>query len=105
MTDRLTQLQEAANLLADHFCNAVGVLQQKAPPGTFPGFERSSSKPDYPSNDDDALLFAQMIARTAKDIDILVESLPNEESSPELQVSLLFSVVSSIYYTSMYTFL
>ncbi len=33
-----------------------------------------------------ALMFAQLIARTAKDIDVLVESLPSEESSAELQV-------------------
>jgi len=33
-------------------------------------------------------LFAQLIARTAKDIDVLIDSLPSEDSSPELQVSL-----------------
>ena len=36
---------------------------------------------------DHAQLFAQLIARTAKDIDILIDSLPSEESSAELQVS------------------
>ena len=35
---------------------------------------------------DHALLFAQLIARTAKDIDVLIDSLPSEESSAELQV-------------------
>ena len=30
-------------------------------------------------------MFAQLIARTAKDIEVLIESLPNEESSTELQ--------------------
>ena len=30
-------------------------------------------------------LFAQLIARTAKDIEVLIESLPSEESSSELQ--------------------
>ena len=35
---------------------------------------------------DNAKLFAQLIARTAKDIDELVNSLPSDESSPELQV-------------------
>jgi mediator of RNA polymerase II transcription subunit 21 len=89
MADRLTQLQEAANQLADHFCNAVGILQQTAPPGQFAGFERSPSKPPGVQNDDNALLFAQLIARTAKDIDILIDSLPNEDSSPELQVASL----------------
>ncbi|ESO00708.1 hypothetical protein HELRODRAFT_192580 [Helobdella robusta] len=91
MADRLTQLQEAANLLADHFCNAVGILQQIAPPGQFAGFEKSASatKPAQVTSDETALLFAQLIARTAKDIDILVDSLPNEDSSPELQVASL----------------
>lgn len=31
------------------------------------------------------MLFAQLIARTAKDIEVLIDSLPNEESSIELQ--------------------
>jgi len=34
---------------------------------------------------DEAALFAQLIARTAKDIDVLIDSLPSEDSSPELQ--------------------
>lgn len=89
MADRLTQLQEAANQLADHFCNAVGILQQCAPPGQFVGFERSATKPPAVTNEDHALLFAQLIARTAKDIDVLIDSLPNEDSSPELQTSSL----------------
>jgi mediator of RNA polymerase II transcription subunit 21 len=83
MADRLTQLQEAVNQLADHFCNAVGVLQQSAPPGQFVGFEKTASKPPGVTNDDDAALFAQLIARTAKDIDVLIDSLPNEDSSPD----------------------
>jgi len=37
---------------------------------------------------DEAALFAQLIARTAKDIDVLIDSLPSEDSSPELQVNL-----------------
>ena len=34
-----------------------------------------------------AALFATLIARTAKDIDFLIESLPSEECSPALQVT------------------
>ncbi|KAK2162876.1 hypothetical protein LSH36_90g06027 [Paralvinella palmiformis] len=85
MADRLTQLQDAVNQLADHFFNSVGVLQMCAPPGQFPGFEKTSTKPSPTSNDDHALLFAQLIARTAKDIDVLIDSLPSEDCSVELQ--------------------
>ena len=35
---------------------------------------------------DFAPIFAQLIARTAKDIDVLIESLPSEDASTELQV-------------------
>lgn len=88
MADRLTQLQEAVNVMADHFCNAVGFLQQVAPPSQFPGFEHSPAPKasDVTSSEEFALHFAQIISRTAKDIDLLVDSLPNEDSSPELQV-------------------
>jgi len=37
--------------LADHFCNAVGVLQQNAPPGQFVGFEKTASKPPAVTNE------------------------------------------------------
>lgn len=52
---------------AEHFCNAIGVLQQ------------------CQVDEDFSQLFAQLIFRCAKDIDTLVDSLPCEESSPELQ--------------------
>ena len=35
---------------------------------------------------DYAAVFSKLIARTAKDIDVLIDSLPSEESSLELQV-------------------
>ena len=34
---------------------------------------------------ENSLLFAQLIARTAKDIDVLIESLPDDESNVDLQ--------------------
>lgn len=36
-----------------------------------------------------AQLFATLITRCAKDIDLLIDSLPNDDSSPELQVQSL----------------
>ncbi|GFR93667.1 mediator of RNA polymerase II transcription subunit 21 [Elysia marginata] len=38
---------------------------------------------------DYAVLFAKMITRTAKDIDVLIDNLPSEDSSTELQVASL----------------
>ncbi|KAG9508899.1 Mediator of RNA polymerase II transcription subunit 21, partial [Fragariocoptes setiger] len=94
MTDRLTQLQDAVNQQAEHFCNAIGVLQQFAPLATFvfdseqqqqqqKPEDRKTPEQDYPQ------LFASLIAKTAKDIDVLIESLPSNESTPELQASSL----------------
>ncbi|XP_074640352.1 mediator of RNA polymerase II transcription subunit 21-like [Tubulanus polymorphus] len=91
MADRLTQLQDAVNQLADHLCNGIGVLQLSALPSQFPGFEKTGNKPTQPAAniEDHGPLFAQLIARTAKDIDILIDSLPSEDSSAELQVASL----------------
>lgn len=91
MADRLTQLQDTINQQAEHFCNSIGVLQQYSSPGKFPGFDRSGSQTPNPQNtqEDYAQLFSTLISRTAKDIDILIESLPSEENSTELQVASL----------------
>lgn len=68
-------------------CNSVGILQQFAAPGKLSGLERGGATP--PAQEDYAQLFASLIARSAKDIDVLIESLPNEDSSAELQVQSL----------------
>ncbi|KFD48165.1 hypothetical protein M514_10951 [Trichuris suis] len=68
MSDRLTQLQDCINELANHMCNSIGVLQQSNMPSKVASGEQ-----------DNAALFATLVARTAKDIDLLVESLPDDE--------------------------
>ncbi|XP_023239782.1 mediator of RNA polymerase II transcription subunit 21-like [Centruroides sculpturatus] len=91
MADRLTQLQDAVNAQAENFCNSIGVLQQFAAPSSFPEFEKSppKSQQQQQQQEDYAHLFATLIARTAKDIDVLIDSLPSEDSSPELQAASL----------------
>ena len=76
---------------AEHFCNAIGILQQFSTPSKFANFDRSGSQtPQQNTNQEDyAQLFSTLISRTAKDIDTLIESLPNEDCSQELQVASL----------------
>lgn len=65
------------------------MLQQFAPPSKFPNFDRTGSQtPQQQSQEDYVQLFTTLIARCAKDIDTLIESLPSEENSPELQVNI-----------------
>ncbi|KXJ21532.1 Mediator of RNA polymerase II transcription subunit 21 [Exaiptasia diaphana] len=78
MADRITQIQDALNQLADQFCNSIGILQQKT---------SGNDKNAQPEGHD--ALFATLIARTAKDIDYLIDSLPSEDCSPELQAASL----------------
>ncbi|XP_071510134.1 mediator of RNA polymerase II transcription subunit 21-like [Diadema antillarum] len=66
-------------------CNSIGVLQQSAQPSKFPGYERQAAQEQQANHEDYTQLFAQLIARTAKDIDVLIDSLPSEESTVELQ--------------------
>lgn len=47
------------------------------------------------NQDGHAKLFASLIARTAKDIDFLIDSLPSEECSTELQVTLFYSLTEN----------
>ena len=89
MADRLTQLQDCVNLQAENFCNSIGILQQFAQPSFFTDFEKGSASKagQNGTSEDYAQLFASLIAKTAKEIDILIDSLPSEESSPELQAA------------------
>uniref|UniRef100_H3DF98 Mediator of RNA polymerase II transcription subunit 21 n=2 Tax=Tetraodon nigroviridis TaxID=99883 RepID=H3DF98_TETNG len=76
--------------LADQFCNAIGVLQQCAPPASFSNGKTAINK-EQPANptEEYAQLFATLIARTAKDVDVLIDSLPSEESTSALQAASL----------------
>ncbi|XP_041766548.1 mediator of RNA polymerase II transcription subunit 21 [Anopheles merus] len=107
MADRLTQLQDTVNQQAEHFCNSIGILQQCSVPSKFAGFERTGSQTpqqqvhqqqqlpqqqqqqQQQQQEDFPQLFSTLISRCAKDIDTLIESLPSEESSIELQVQSL----------------
>uniref|UniRef100_A0A224XNH3 Mediator of RNA polymerase II transcription subunit 21 n=1 Tax=Panstrongylus lignarius TaxID=156445 RepID=A0A224XNH3_9HEMI len=88
MADRLTQLQDTINQQAEYFCNSIGILQQNSTPSKFAGFDRSGSQTPQ-QQDDYAQLFATLITRCAKDIDALIESLPSDESSNDLQLQCL----------------
>ncbi|XP_065170499.1 mediator of RNA polymerase II transcription subunit 21 [Atheta coriaria] len=87
MADRLTQLQDCINQQAEHFCNSIGILQQFASPSKFGS--GGSQTPQQQSQEDYVQLFTTLIARCAKDIDTLIESLPSEENSTELQLKSL----------------
>lgn len=90
MSDRLSQLQDKVNILAGYFCDATGVLQAEAKPNKFENFAESLDR-GYDAEDGNSeeklneikLTFAQLITATAKQIDTLIDSLPNEEESNE----------------------
>jgi len=98
MSDRLTQLQDVVNLLADHLCNATGVLQENARPSRFNDFEQNSSttNSNVDNNGDDySQLFAQLITRTTSELVALIDSLPtipstdNDLTEQHIQLELL----------------
>ncbi|CAF0935089.1 unnamed protein product [Rotaria sordida] len=86
MSDRLTQLQDVVNLLADHLCNATGVLQETARPSRFGNFEQNSSttNSNVDNNGDDySQLFATLITRTTSELVALIDSLPTIPSTED----------------------
>ncbi|XP_037659984.1 mediator of RNA polymerase II transcription subunit 21-like [Choloepus didactylus] len=89
--DSLTQLQNTMNTLADQFFNAIGVLQQCGPPASFSNIQIVINK-GQPANPTEEYpqLFAALIAQTTKDIDILIDSLPREESIDAFQPANLY---------------
>ena len=96
MADRLTQLQDMVNQLAEHFCDSIGVLQQTANPINQQSDKLKDGNVDpnvpidqEPPKENYGELFATMIARTVKDIDFLIDALPSEKSTTDLQMKSL----------------
>ncbi|CAF0858844.1 unnamed protein product [Didymodactylos carnosus] len=83
MSDRLTQLQDVVNQLADHLCNATGVLQNTARPSPFLNFDRSGlpERNQLQPESDYSRLFSTLITRTATELIALIDSLPSVPSS------------------------
>lgn len=67
-------------------------MQQCSTPSKFSGFDRSGSQTpqqNVPPQEDYPQLFSTLITRCAKDIDQLIDSLPSDDSSQELQIQSL----------------
>lgn len=91
MCDRITQVQDQINQIADHMCNAIGLLQQSAEPAILPGHERLFSDPVKNENTDFKpkdlpLLFAKLITKSVKELDTLIDRLPNDDQTAETDV-------------------
>ncbi|XP_055332797.1 mediator of RNA polymerase II transcription subunit 21-like isoform X2 [Paramacrobiotus metropolitanus] len=92
MCDRITQLQDHINQLAEQMCNAIGILQQTAPPSSLPGFDKllspyaKTETGEIPPEDFPAL-FATLITRSARDVDYLIDQLPADDANLELQIN------------------
>merc|ERR1712131_164882 len=87
MSDRLTQLQDHVNELAMHLCNSVGHFQEAAPASPFPNMESNapSNQTQKAACKETIELFSTLITRKIKDIDTLIDSLPSEASTKQLQ--------------------
>ncbi|XP_054276811.1 mediator of RNA polymerase II transcription subunit 21-like [Macrosteles quadrilineatus] len=86
---RVTQVQDKLHEQAENFCNSIGILQQYAPPGNISSIARPKSQESQQQEEDYPKLFAALIARCAKDIEVLIDSLPSDESTLELQIESL----------------
>ena len=89
MADRLTQLQDTLNQLAEHFCNSIGIIQQTALKNSTQNEPMKSEIAADVTQEGHGQLFATLISHTVKDIDFLIDALPSEKSTTELQMQSL----------------
>ena len=89
MADRLTQLQDCVNHLAEHFCNSIGIIQQTAPKSSIQNDLQKPNPAADTNQEGHSQLFATLISHAVKDIDFLIEALPSEKSTSELQMQSL----------------
>ena len=82
MADRITQLQQAIHLLADHFYNSIGILQQVAE--TFSVHLHEKDEICHLANK-----YSRFVSRTSYDIFTIIDSLPTNELSQKSHKSRL----------------
>lgn len=76
----MTQLQDMINEMATLMTNAIGVLQATAPPCEFGAI--SQELEDEPN----CAVFASSIAKSAKNIELLIDTFPIEAGDIENEV-------------------
>ena len=77
MADRITQLQQAIHLLADHFYNSIGILQQVAESVSLHMKSDEIDLSQLPNK------YSRFVSRTSYDIFTIIDSLPTCELSQE----------------------
>ena len=80
MADRITQLQQAIHLLADHFYNSIGLLQQVAESVSQSNSINARDKIEVshlPNR------YSRFVSRTSYDIYTIIDSLPTSELSQQ----------------------
>jgi len=84
--DRLTELQNQLDFLSQMFYTSIGVIQRDSIPAPLSHFPENAEQKELHSNFRTVILdMAQQISRTARIINVIIESLPEGINSNEIQ--------------------